>query len=306
MNKAQGNAPQLTPSAGPFAPDGWLRRQGLTFLVAVVVLSLAGLCLRPVHDRAWPVARATLPETRVHDLEGALGQGVLLAVLGGFRAIVADLVFIQMTAHWEDDNREKVESLIDVATTIDPRPEFFWVNGSRIIAYDIRHWRVEHLGGREQVPEAVQRRINREQAERALALLDRALEYHPDEPTFLLEKAQIYANRLKNKEQAAHYFHRAWEQDGPYYAGRIYAVLLTELGRHRDAYDFLRGWWDDLPEDDFRANKALVLERIRSLEDKLGIPEHQRLPVDRAPRIFPYQQMALPVAPDQGEVESSD
>ncbi len=256
----------------------WLRR-AITFGVCAVSLFVLGLALAPLERPAWREVRSFQPELNLDKLEGALGQGLVLGLLGGFRTIIADMVFIRMNGYWEDKDREKTEALINLATAIDPRPMFFWLNGSRIMAYDIPIWRIREHGDTSDVPEAIQKQIYKEQAERGLALVDAAAAYHGGDYRIPLEKAQIYNNKLKDPETAAEYYLKAYEsEDGPYYAARIYAELLRQAGREQEAYDFYRKHYAEVPDDDPRAMKDIVLERIREIEEDTNMPLPARFP----------------------------
>ena len=242
----------------------------------MLVLVLLGVVTRPVEAPAWEVVKAGQPEMNLEDLEGALGQGLVIGVLGGFRAISADFLWIRMNMIWERRDRTKLDALIRLVTTLDPRPEFFWVNGARMIAYDVPNWRIQEEGGYIEVPEVRQRALDFEQAEQAFALLGQALEFHPDSVKLCLEKAQIYMNRLKDDANAAEWFLKASQLDGaPFYASRIYAQLLRNQGKDEEAYAYLTQLHKDLPNVPF-AQKPVILERIRSLEDDLKIPFWKR------------------------------
>jgi len=259
------------------ARDSRLRRALETALLSLLALLLVGLALRPLHSRAWEPVRATMPETRAEDLEATVGQGVLLATLGGFRALAADMVFLEMSTAWQADEREQVEALLKLATTIDPRPLFFWLEGARILAYDTWHWQVRERGGYTQVPPEVRERFSREQARRALAMLEEALHFHSDEPRIYAEMAAIHLNRLQDRRTAAELYGAAWKLGGDYVHGRLHALLLSETGQLRAAYDFLRQWYPTLPEDTPGAMKPLVRERIIELEETLNIPAEERI-----------------------------
>lgn len=245
-------------------------------LVALGLLA-AGIVLRPVEDSAWEKISAGQPQLKLDSLKDALGQGVTVGLLGGFRAIVADFFWIRTNAVWETNDLPGTQTSIKLVTAIDPRPLYFWVNGSRMIAYDMPNWRVDAAGGYKVVPSSVQRRFEEEQSTVAIRYLENAMDFHPDHPMLVLEIANIHLNRLKDVETAAEYYLRATKLPGaPYYAARIYAELLRRLNRPAEAYAFLRALYPTLPKDDFMAQAAVVLGRIRELESELAIPETER------------------------------
>ncbi|MGB0416680.1 MAG: tetratricopeptide repeat protein [Coraliomargarita sp.] len=243
-----------------------------TVLVLLILLGL-GLLTRPVEAPAWEAVKSRQIELNLEGVEGALGQGLVFGVLGGFRTIAADFMWLQLNYQWEKRERVKVDTLIRLVTTLDPRPDFFWINGARMTAYDVPNWRIREAGGYNVVSEERQREIDREQAEQAFVLLRRALEFHPHSPKIHLEFAQIYLNRLKDLENAAQWFLSAsHQQNAPFYAARIHAELLRRMEKDQQAYTFLKGLFLTLPDDNPSAQKDIVLERIRELEEELEIP----------------------------------
>lgn len=227
---------------------------------------------RPLEAPAWKHIQSDRPELNLAGMEGALGQGIIVGMLGGFRSIMADFLWLQTYAVWEDRERAKLDSMVRLVTSIDPRPEFFWINAARMIAYDVPHWRIQEEGGHQAVPESRQETIDREQAEQAFALLRRGLEFHPDSPRLYLEIGQIHMIRLDDPAEAAPWFRRASEQaDAPHFAARVYAELLRRQGKNAEAYEFLKGLFRRLPDDDPYARKGIILERIRELEARLEV-----------------------------------
>jgi hypothetical protein len=242
----------------------------------LIGLVLTGLSLRWVEASLWATLRAGEPALRLDSSLEAAGQGVVLGVLGGFRGAVADIIWLRAQMLVEARNLPAAESLLGLVTAIDPRPLYFWLNGARIMAYDMPEWRIAATGGYSTVPVAVQERIRREQAQRALARLDDAMRFHPSSAALWIERANLQLNRLGDMAGAAESYRRAWEQPGaPYFAARLHAVLLRRLGRKAEAHTWLVGLHPQLPASDESAGAALVLTRIRELERELGVPAGQ-------------------------------
>jgi tetratricopeptide (TPR) repeat protein len=240
-------------------------------------LLLAGVALRPIEGPAWEQVRAKQPALRLESLKDALGQGVTVGLLGGFRAIVADFVWIRTNVIWQTNDLPGTQTSIKLVTAIDPRPLYFWLNGSRMIAYDMPNWRIDKAGGYDVVLESAKRRFDEEQSSVARRYLEGALDFHPDHPLLVIEIANIYLNRLKDVESASRYYLRASQhRDAPYYAARIYAELLRRLERKPEAYEFLKNLYPTLPKDEPMAQASVVLDRIRELEEELQVPAAQR------------------------------
>ncbi|CAM3150796.1 tetratricopeptide repeat protein [Rariglobus hedericola] len=254
-------------------------------LLVVVVLTVAGIAVRPFEQPAWEFVRSKQPALKLDSLQGALGQGVTVGLLGGFRAIVADFFWIKTNSVWEDNDLPATQTFIKLVTAIDPRPLYFWQNGSRMIAYDMPNWRISAEGGYDKVPQTRQRQIDEQQSAVALKYLNEAFGHHPDSALLYVEIANVYLNRLKDTASAAEAYRKASLQaNAPYYAARIYPELLRKLGRQAEAYAWLKELYPKLPKKadpakgitEFQVDSAMapvVLERIRELEQELNVPD---------------------------------
>jgi hypothetical protein len=244
-----------------------------TLVVVASGLALAGAGLGRVVEPVWSAARERQPALRLNSSMTAAGQGVTLALLGGFRALVADVMWVRMYALWEKHDMPGVQSLLQVVTAIDPRPVYFWVNGARIIANDFAVWRLDMAGGYESAGASAEQRINREQGTIAVGHLDAAMEFHPTNPDLWIERANIELNRLRDLAAAAESYRRAWEMPrAPYYAARLHAELLRRQGRTTEALAWLVKLHPSLPAGDEGAARDVVLDRIRELERELKVP----------------------------------
>ena len=255
-------------------------------LFAGAALLLTGAALRPLEAPAWNALRAHQPALELKSLQGALGQGLTVGLLGGFRAIAADLFWIRSYVAWENQDLPGTQTLIQLVTTMDPRPAYFWINGARTIAYDMPHWRIATEGGYEMVPAERQTQFDREQADIALKLLKRSLTYHPRNSALLIEIANIHLNKRKDPAAAAEFYKLASEQpDAPYFAARLHAEMLKRVGRKAEAYAWLKGIYPKLPKPGQWENPTpaqameiemgmadVVLDRIRELEKDLAVP----------------------------------
>ncbi len=235
-----------------------------------LVMGLAGFALDGVGEPVGAAIRRREPELR---LEPAMntGPGILLALLGGFRGPVADALWLRLYSSWERQDIAGTRALVRLVTSVDPRPAYFWINGARMLAYDVAAWRM--AGGSASLREDARRQIRHEQAGEALAYLDAARPIHDDSAAVWMERANIALNQLRDFEAAAHHYRRAWEAPGgPYHAARLHARALRLAGRPREALAWLVQLHPGLPCDDDAAAAAAVLDRIRELESELGVP----------------------------------
>lgn len=256
--------------------------------VIFVTLIVAGFVLQPVQRPAWDNLRENEPALDLASLEGALGQGITVGLLGGFRALAANFMWLRLNAYWEEDDLPNSQTMIRMVTTVDPRPLYFWLNGARMIAYDMSVWRVNEFHPVwEEVPETVIHRMDDEQGTVAIDYLERGLDFHPENPRIYVEIANIYQRKKRDVETAAEYFRLAsLTEDPPPYAPRIYAELLRRLDRHREAYEWLVDLYPQLDPDVPSDRPAIVLERIRELEDELDIPASERFEPPFTPGMY--------------------
>jgi len=239
--------------------------------VIFAVLAGAGAVLGRIAAPAWAATRTKQPALQLNSSIAAAGQGVTLALLGGFRALVADGAWIRMYALWEHRDLPAVDTLLHLVTAVDSRPVYFWINGARIIAYDFAAWQIAEGGG--SMSPAAEDRIRREQAMRALGFLDAAVQLHPQNADLWIERATIQLNGLRDYLAAAESYRRAWEMPGaPFYAARLHAEMLRRAGHKAEALAWLARLYPTLPRDNESAAADVVLERIRELERELGVP----------------------------------
>ena len=275
-----------------FDPLAWRPlRHGV---IVVGALAATGWAVGPLEQPAWEVVRATQPALRLDSLQNAMGQGITVGLLGGFRAILADFFWIKANAEWEHSEPAVTQGWLKLVTTIDPRPLYYWLGAARIMALDMPVWRINAIGPYDEVPAGVRARIEAEQAELAIKYLEEGLTYHPGEGWFYVDIAMYQMNKLRDTAKAAETFRLAAEQPhAPFLAGRIYAELLWhKLNRPQEAYDWLVKIYPTLPkapgstgaehetaearkgsDNDIETAQAdIVLERIRALEKELLIP----------------------------------
>ena len=87
-----------------------LQRSRSVGIVLLTLLSL-GLVTRPIEAPAWEIVKAGQPEMNLEAIEGSLGQGLVIGVLGGFRAVMADFLWIRTNTIWERRDRVKLDAI---------------------------------------------------------------------------------------------------------------------------------------------------------------------------------------------------
>jgi hypothetical protein len=244
--------------------------------VIAAVLLVTGAGLRPLREALQPPAAGPAAGTDAHPA-AIVGQGLSLAALGGSRALAADLLWLKAYLAWAACDLPATQALIRLVTIVDERPLCFWLNGARMIAYDMPRWRLDRAGQNGPAPAEVRRRIFEEQAAAALSHLQDAARCHLGSAAICVEIANIHLYCRSDIASAACWYRKAAELPGaPYYTARVYAELLKRLGRPREAYAWLRRVHPTLPPNDADAMAGMVLDRIRNLECLLEVPETER------------------------------
>jgi hypothetical protein len=214
-----------------------------------------GLALRALEE---PVAEPA-PVIRV-DQWSALASHGALPVPTALRAVLAGGCWLRANLAWERRDEAATLAWIELTVAADERPDCFWLNGARMLAYDMPGW----TPGADPVRDEAL-------AQRALALLEKGLRWRGDDPVLLIEMANVHLRRRGDLAQAAYYYRRAAEQPGaPYYAARIHAELLLTADRPAEALAWLRRLLPRLPADDPAARRSVVEARIKALEEMTG------------------------------------
>lgn len=208
-----------------------------------------------------PAARVVSGNSLELDAE-AFPTGVSLAVLGGFRGLVADLQWVRVYGDWARHDLAAMRRRLWWVGEIDPRPLTFWLNGARMLAFDAMSWRIaagEDVG-----------RVAIEQLREAEAFLERARPAHGHRSAIDIELAVLRLRMTADVAGALVALERADAcEDAPYFVGRLRGELLVRAGRPAEALSWLRQMRARLPNDDPRAMVEVVDQRIAQLQREL-------------------------------------
>ncbi len=194
-----------------------------------------------------------------------IGHGGIVAVLGGMRSVVASGFWLQTNLAWEQRDVRATTLGLNLTVAADERSDYFWLNGARMLAYDLSEWRVSP-----DAPRAVREKVQREQGNQALEFLRKGIQWHGANANFYIEMGNIYLRRMDNLTAAAECYRWAAEQPAaPYYAARIYANLLQQLGRTTEALAWLEKVIPTLPANEPAARRALVQSWIEVLQREI-------------------------------------
>ena len=212
-------------------------------------------------------------------LREQVGQLGFVAALSGFRALVADVLFIQAHVAWERTEWGRLLLLFRQVTTLQPRALLFWDMAAWHMAWNAS---VAALNDRSQPRLALRVKAQREYFALGKDFLESGIKNNPDRPQLYETLARLYKEKYKDHGKAAEFFGKAAALPGaPSYDKRFAAYELSYCeGREREAYEALRGLYD------MGENERLptLITRLKFLENKLNIPQDQRIP-DPEPRL---------------------
>ena len=236
---------------------------GLALLIGWAVAPLD----RSIAER---LGQNTEVET-LRNLDSQFGQGLSVAFLGGYRSVATNLVWLSMNQNWEQRDLAGTLGKLVFVTSIDPRPELFWLNGSRIIANDMPSWVIGINMANLHIESAELKAISSQYANRALGFPEGSRVYHEQNLLIYIEEAMILWRKANDLEGAVGRFEQAIRAESPpFYAYRVYGELLVKLDRKEKALKLLETHYETLPEESIEAMKPVVADRIRNFRRELG------------------------------------
>jgi tetratricopeptide (TPR) repeat protein len=245
-----------------------------TLLVLAVLIALGALKLPVERDLAALHRQEHFRGVEFNlDLREKLGQLGFIAALSGFRAIVADGLFIQAHVAWERTEWGRVLLLFRHVTTLQPRATMFWDMAAWHMAWNAS---VAAMNDQTQPRLALRVKAQREYFALGKDFLERGIKNNPDRPQLYEALARLYKEKYKDHERASEFFAKAAALPGaPSYNRRFSAYEFSYCeGREREAYERLRKLYDEGQKE----RLPTLITRLKFLEDKLGIPQEQRIP----------------------------
>ena len=243
-------------------------------LVLVILLALGALKLPMERDLAAVHRQEHFRGVEFNlDLREKIGQLGFIAALSGFRSIVADGLFIQAHVAWERTEWGRVLLLFQHVTTLQPRALLFWDMAAWHMAWNAS---VAAMNDRTQPRLALRVKAQREYFALGKDFLERGIKNNPDRPELYEALARLYKEKYKDHERASEFFGKAAVLPGARTYDRRFSAyeLSYREDREREAYERLRQLYDKGEKE----RLPTLISRLKVLEDKLGIPQDQRIP----------------------------
>ena len=205
-----------------------------------------------------------------------LGQGALLGLLGGLRAVVANTIWIAIPDAWTDEEWSRVASDIDLATALQPRTVTFWNDGSWYLGWNASQRKLENI----HEPSRARRRLDADfWARRGEDLLKRGIAANPERYELWLQLGQLEDQRLRDYPAAAEAWREAWRRPGaPRYLERFVGYEYEKGQQWDKAYAWWKMLWLSTTDHTDRTRFwDKIAQKIEGLEDRLNVPEGERV-----------------------------
>ncbi|MES2598119.1 MAG: hypothetical protein V4662_22485 [Verrucomicrobiota bacterium] len=255
-------------------------------LQALIVLLLLGAVRLPVEQFVTQYYRTTglLSAPLSLGLRENLSQMGFAASLGGLRSLVATITYLRAYREWENVNWAKVDSLMQLTTSLQPRFQNYWDEASWHMAYNAAS---SYLYD-EKIEPMVRGKLYEEHVQRGINILKEGLRYLPDEIRLWNSLAEIYERRSHEPKLAAEAYLEVYRlsRNDRYarFAAYQYAQTADPL-LWRKAYDLLRASYEK------KQRTPSLIENLKTLEQRLNIPYPQRIPDSNKPmEISPIEQ----------------
>jgi hypothetical protein len=250
-------------------------------IVLIALLCFGALRLHYEQDLAARQRAAFFHGAKLTlSLSEQLGQMGFIAALSGFRALVADALYIRAHSAWERTEWGRMKLDFDAVTALQPRAELFWDQAAWHMAFNAS---IAAYDNPKQPREALRLKAQREYWKLGEDYLLRGIANNPEKPLLYDRLGFLYREKFRDHCKAAEAYRQlAKKPKAPQYAERFHAYELAQCpGHEREAYELLlnlykRGKDEHLPT---------LLRHLGELQEKLNIPADQK--VDTSPPVTP-------------------
>jgi len=207
------------------------------------------------------------------DLREKIGQLGFIAALSGFRAMVADALFLQAYSAWENTEWGRMVLLFRHVTTLQPRMLLFWDTAAWHMAWNAS---MAAMNDQKQPRLALRVKAQREYFALGKDFLERGITNNPDRPDLYEALARLYKEKYQDHGRASEYYAKASVlPEARPFDKRFSAYELSYCeGREREAYERLLSLYHEGEKE----RLPTLIKRLKFLEEKLAVPQEERIP----------------------------
>ncbi len=206
-------------------------------------------------------------------LRSQLGQMGFMAALSGFRAIMADLLWIRSGSAFERTEWGRMKLLLESATQLQPKAILFWEMAHFHMAYDAAISARENVTA--QPSDALRRKAEREYHRIGEQFLLDGITHNPNSARLHERLGALYDKKFHDHARAAQAYTDCAQKPGAMgYIRRFAAYQLAQAsGYEKEAYARLL----ELYQEGEQQRLPTLLNLLHSLAEKLAIPAAERV-----------------------------
>lgn len=251
-----------------------------TRVLALAIIAVFGLARLHFEQRLTEQhRRAFFHQARVDlDTRQQVGQLGFVAALSGFRALLADILWIQAHSAWERTEWGRMKLLFDTVTSLQPRALLFWDVAAWHMAWNAS---VAARDDPKQPREALRIKAQREYFKLGEDFLLRGIKNNPDRPLLFDRLGMLYRDKFNDPCKAFEAYDKcASLPNPPGYVRRFAAYELSKCpGHEQEAYERLVALYQEGQDE----RVGTLLTRLQELQEKLSVPPERRIYIPRQP-----------------------
>lgn len=243
-------------------------------LLGVLLLLAFGVVRMPLESGLTEKLRAQGLKESPPELSWQEDFGeMFMATLGGLRNLVASVYYLKAYTAFEVMDWGTVDNQMALVTRMQPKEAAYWDEAAWHMAYNA----ASSFKRDKELRAAIQNKLFRDHVQKGIEILNKGLQYLPNNRLLLEKLGDIYRDRQPNAELAADAYLRAFQNGGRTFLERMAAYEMVKTGNVKlaaQAYEILKRYYDMGPSF---ARRQRIVDDLKILEDRLNIPAEKRI-----------------------------